>query len=66
MLWGTVREAPENVAVGLLYQVHFVPWIVFGCDFMSIMQTFTFNLYYILIPVGCQFIAAETNLVSVI
>jgi hypothetical protein len=30
--WGTVREAPAQKAEGLLPQVHFVPWIVLGCD----------------------------------
>ena len=33
--WGTVREAPAQKAEGLLPQVHFVPWIVLGCDFRA-------------------------------
>ena len=34
MPWGTVREAPGKKAEGLLPQVHFVPWIVLGNDFI--------------------------------
>ena len=31
---GDCGEAPGKKAEGLLPQVHFVPWIVLGCDFM--------------------------------
>lgn len=43
--WGTMREAPGTRAEDLLPQVHFAPWIVLGCDFMSPVR----NIYIQLI-----------------
>jgi hypothetical protein len=40
--WGTVGGAPGKKAEGLLPQVHFVPWIVLGHDFMpSVTNIYT-------------------------
>ena len=39
MPWGTIREAPEQKTEAHWPQVHFVPWIVLGHDFVSLVTS---------------------------
>lgn len=61
---GTQSEGWPIPDEGLLPQVHFVPWIVLGHDFMFLVANTYIQFIKHVILVGCQDIAIEPNLVS--
>ena len=65
MPWGTVRKVPGKKAQDLLPQVHSVPWIALGCNFVILVTSIYTHLYKTFILVECQNLSIESNLDSV-